>query len=241
MNHAVAKILAATALAAGLVAGVAGSAFATSSTVPPSKQAALDALKAKCDAAITERLNSIGVVTARISSAKHLGTDQAALLAIFNDPSTGAIGGLNALKTKIDDPNGDPNLKADCDSIFTNFRIYALRIPQVRLVVAADDETAAIARLTTAATNLQNLIDKVKDTSRDLDGAKAALADMNAKLADATKQVNGVNTAVIKFSPSDWNKKHDVLAPYVTDVKAVRADLVAAVADARTVVKDLRK
>lgn len=241
MKNPGAKILSAAALTVGLVAGVAGSAFATSTTTPPAKQAAIDALKAKCDTAISERLTEIGRLTARIGSATHLGGDQGTLLTIFNDPSNGATAGLTALKAKIDDPNGDPNLKADCDSIYTNFRIYALRVPQVRLVVAADDETAAITRLTTTATNLQKLIDSVKDSGKDLDGAKAALADMNAKLADATSRVAGVSSSVIGYSPSDWNANHGLLVPAVAKVKATRADIRAAVVDAHTVVSDLRK
>ena len=240
MKSALTKTLSVIALSTGLVAGIAGSAFATVTTTPP-RTAAQDAAKAVCDTAIAERLTAIGRVTARISSAKHLGSDQAALLAIFNDPSTGATAGLNALKTKIDDPNGDPNLKADCQAIYTDFRIFALRVPQVHLVVGADDESAAIARLTPAATNLQKLIDKAKAAGRDVTDATAALADMNAKLADATNQVNGVTAALLPLTPSEWNAGHSLLADYVAKVKAARADLRTAIIDAHDVVNDLRK
>jgi len=255
MNLNLKTSLAAAALGVAAVLTVAGAASATPSPTnpanadattgptPPSSPVTSGALKAKCDSAIAARLAEITKLEGRIATASTKGhltsSDATGLLALFQG-SNGATAGLQALQTKIDQPGGDPTLKADCETIYGGFRIFALRSPQVHLVIAVDDENHRVTVLDKVAGDLTKLVNNSGGAGIDLDGAKAALKDMTSHLADATSQLATVSTmTVIGDTPQQWNANHALLVPSVTAAKAAHADLKTAAADAHKVLVDL--
>jgi hypothetical protein len=217
--------LAAGALVGGLLAGPAGAA-------PP----ALDKAKADCTAAIVARFGELDRLTVEVSKAKNLTPPHRSSA---NDIVTSSRAGLTTLKAKIDADADAATLKADCESIRTDFRVYALRAPQIHEVIAADAETAATTELLTTATKLAAVVAGLPSTV-DTTAAKAALDDMNAKLADAGTVLTGVADRIIVLTPADHNANPAVLDPDHASLKTGRGDLRAAGADAKTVVRFLK-
>lgn len=217
--------LAAGALAGGLLAGPA-------SAAPP----ALDKARADCTAAIVARFGELDRLTAEISKAKNLTSSHHASA---NDIITSSRTGLTTLKAKVAADADAATLKADCESVRTDFRIYALRSPQIHEVIAADAETAATTELLTTATKLGSVLAGLP-SSVDTTAAKAALDDMNAKLADAGTVLTGVADRIIALTPADYNANPAVLDTDHTALKTGRGDLRTAGADAKTVVRFLK-
>src|SRR5205814_4632662 len=105
--------------------------------------------------------------------------------------------GLTTLESKIAGDTDAATLKTDCQAIFENYRVFALRAPQTYLVIAGDAESAITARLNDVVPKLSDAIDKAAAAGKNVDGAKTALADLQAKLSDAGTQSGGVANSVI--------------------------------------------
>ena len=227
----------ATALAVSLAAPLAAPAFADT---PPSTSAPardLGAAKARCTAAIDVRLAKLTQLEGRVDRAKRLTDGHRATLHGIN---TNARTGLTALRTKIEGDSDAATLKSDCQSIVLDYRIFALRAPQENLVIAADAETAAVTKLQSVEPKLSDAIAKAEAAGKDVTAAKAAFADLEAKVNDASQHVTGLANTVIGYQPADYNANHELLTPARTNVKTAVADLKAASADVRTIVTSLR-
>jgi len=199
-------------------------------------QAVIDAARARCIAAIDVRLADLSKLTARLGGAKNLTTDHRNKL---NSIVSSSQSGLSALKTKIagDDPT---TLKADCDAIFTDYRIYALRVPQDHLTIGFDNSTAAESKLGNVYDKLSAAVTEAKNAGKNVGNADSLLTDMKAKISDAQTQTNGKADAELAFVPSDWNSNHSLLSPYVTALRTGGADMKTAAQDARGVVTILK-
>ena len=82
------------------------------------------------DVLIKERINSLNANMKVIASDKSLTVEQKAALTAI---STTNITGLTALKASIASSTDATSTKNLVNSIFTNFRIYGIVIPQIRL------------------------------------------------------------------------------------------------------------
>jgi hypothetical protein len=225
--------IAATVLAGVTALGVTTPAFAAPSTTTPD----LTAAKAKCVAAVDVRLVELNRLEGVVGAAKHItdthkGTENASLSA--------ASSGLTTLKGKIEADADAATLKQDCQSIYDGYRVYALRAPQAHLVIADDAEVYGIGRLNAVVPKLTDAIAKAKAAGKDTTAAEASLADMQAKLADASTQASGVADSVIGYGPADWNGNHGLLDPARGKIRAAHTDLKAAAADAKAIVKALQ-
>jgi len=197
----------------------------------------LTAAKAKCDAAITERVAELAKLTTRVNSAKALTADHKATVGGILSASNS---GLNDLKAKIDADTDAATLKADCGQITAGFRIYALRAPQVRLALAGDRQATVLTKGTTIVPKLEAAIQKAATNGKDVTDANAKLDDLKAKLADATTLLNGLVDNELTFTPEQWNANHGVLSGAMQSLKTSQADLKTALADAKAIIADLK-
>lgn len=197
----------------------------------------LSAAKAKCDAAVATRFTEIDKLTARAGAAKNLTADHHATITGLLSASRSGLGDLQA---KIDADTDAATLKTDCQTILTGFRVFALRAPQVHLAIVGDREAAVIGKGNTVATRLDTAIQKAGANGKDVTDATAKLADMKAKLADATSLLGGVVDNELTLTPAQWNANHAVLSPTTTALRAVQTDLRAALADGKAIVADLK-
>jgi hypothetical protein len=204
-----------------------------------------------CVAKIDRRVKDVDKLLAKVAAAPDVTAGHRdALTAMLQQ----ARAGLLALRAEIvalqgttttavsyhDDPDElptslSPELEAACDRVYTDFRIYALRKPQVHLVLAADRVTGQRALFDLLATELQAAIDAA-GSDPDVAEAQRLLDDYRARIDEAWAAAAGVADAVIAFGPQQWNDNHDILDPYVAAVREVKHDLKAAKKDARLIV-----
>ena len=229
------KLLAAAVAAGALTIGIGTVTVGTASAQPATtadRTRDLTAEKARCTAAIDVRLAELTKVSATLNAAKnvtdaHKSTQTASLNA--------ASSGLATLKTKIAADPDAATLKTDCEAIFAGYRVFALRAPQTHLVIAGDLETYTTNRVSGVVPKLSDAITKAAAAGKNVDAAKTALADLQAKLAAATTQAGGVADSVIGYVPADYNANHDLLNGARTQVKTAAADLKAARSDIKTI------
>jgi hypothetical protein len=139
--------------------------------------------------------------------------------------------GLTALGTKIAADTDLATAKADHQQIFTGYRVFALALPQTRLVRANDALIAvALPRLTDAQTRLVTALAKAGKT----DQAAAKMADLQAQITAIRTATDGLSGKVLGLTPAQWNADHTVLAgprqslaSARTALQKARADIVA--------------
>ncbi len=197
----------------------------------------LSVAKARCDAAIAERQVELDKLTHKSDAAKNLTTAHHSTIVSMTSASKS---GLADLQAKIDADTDVATLKSDCDSIYSGFRVFALRAPQVNLAIVGDRESNLVAKGNAIAIKLDAAIQKASAAGKDVTDANAKLADMKTKLAEATSLVNGIVDNELTFAPEQWNSNHDVLQPSDASIRSAHQDLKAAFADAKAIVADLK-
>ncbi len=239
-NHEVTPMIPTTRhrfLAAGLalagVLGVAGTASAAGAEGPID----INAVKARCIEAITVRHGEIAKLNSQASSAANLTDAHESTIHSF---LAAADSGLTDLQATIEADTDPAALRTHCESIASDYRIYALRSPQVHLAIGGDRAAAAITKADGVVARLETAIDEADAAGKDVTDAAAALEDMKAKLADAAAQLSGVVDTELTYTPADWNANHSLLGPTTSALRAVKADLQAAMADARAIIADLK-
>jgi hypothetical protein len=170
---------------------------------------------------INERVASLNKLKSKIQSNKVLTADQKSSLAALIDQN---ISSLNNLLVKIKADTDIKVARADVQSIYTSFRIYAVFIPQINTLIALDSQANHIVRLTDRFVQVQARIDAAKAKGKDvtarqsaLDTAKATLEQIKTKLAVLMPKAQGLK-------PAD----------YPTTSKTTLAEL-------RTGIKDIQK
>jgi hypothetical protein len=242
------KLLVAATLCLALSAGVTGPAGATGGDYEQESSAA------SCLSQIDRRVKDVDKLLARVAGAPDV-TDghRATLTAALQ----GARAGLVALRAEVvglvttsagtatltpqhEEPATEaepmsPEVAAACARMYSEFRIYVLRKPQVNLVLAADRVGRQQALFDLLASELEAAIAAVP-SDPDVGEAQRLLDDYRAKISAALLGAAGVSDAVIGFGPQDWNENHAILAPYVDVMRQVKRDLRAAKHDAKQIV-----
>jgi hypothetical protein len=242
------KLLVAAALCLALSAGVTGLAGATGGDYEQESSAA------SCLSQIDRRVKDVDKLLARVAGAPDV-TDghRATLTAALQ----GARAGLVALRAEVvglatasagtatltpqhEEPATEtepmsPEVAAACARMYSEFRIYVLRKPQVNLVLAADRVGRQQALFDLLASELEAAIAAVP-SDPDVAEAQRLLDDYRAKISAALLGAAGVSDAVIGFGPQDWNENHAILGPYVDVMRQVKRDLRAAKHDAKQIV-----
>jgi hypothetical protein len=225
-----------TVAATGLFAPAA---FASgSSSVTTARQTAdLAAIKAKAAAAISVRESALGQAVTAVTNNPYLTTaDRTAVLSTF----TADQSGLSALAPVIQADTTVTQAASDYRSIFTAFRVFALRLPQARFAASADDLTGTVLpRLTNAQSTLQALLSG-PDSGKDTPTVQAAMADLAAQINAITSDTRGLSSTVLAFTPDQYNADPAILADPRSQLITARADARKAEADIRTVLGALK-
>ena len=188
-------------------------------------------LKALGDCEINRRLVTIQTLQDHVSNPNGLTDgDRSALQGLLTADTTG----LTGLKSKIDGETDVTTLRADIGTIVTGYRIYLLMVPMTAEVISADNETAAVGRLTTVAGKLQDRIDAA---SGDIAQAQADLDNMTASLGQVnTSTLAEISSQLLTLTPAQYNAgtggpalkaDHTTLQGFRASLDAARADAVA--------------
>jgi hypothetical protein len=197
----------------------------------------LTRLITKGTAEIDRRVAGLNAALAKLQASTRLtASDKEALVKQIQDELTG----LTNLKTKLAAETTVAAARADVQSIVTDYRVYALMLPKARLVAATDRLTVAQTKLTDLANTLQTRLTAAKSQGHNVDALQAVHNGMNAKVAEAAKQTNGLTAQLLAIQPSDYNANHAALMTSRQALAAAATNLKGARTDAKTIIDGLK-
>jgi len=132
------------------------------------------------------------------------------------------------------------DFRADATKLFTDYRVYWLRVPQTHGIEAADWFADARTRLGAVAAKLASHVGTNGQAKTDLAAMNHALATADSKLGTPPNPAPDI-AQLPKLAPAvDMTADVAAMEAARSDLKATRAALVEARADALKVVADLR-
>ena len=182
----------------------------------------LDRLKEKAYKEIDRRINALNKLIERINAVKRLTADQKSSLV---SQVQAEITNLTNLKTKIAADTDLATLRADVQSIVKSYRIYALFIPKMQIVVHADRLLSIVDDFVTITDKLQTRINEEKAEGKDMGEAESLMTERSGKITDAkTQATNAINT-VIPLTPDGYPGNKTSLQSARSMLQTARADL----------------
>lgn len=185
---------------------------------------------------INRRLTTLETLTSKVNAATHLTASDKATLS--NEVST-STQGLTGLKAQLDADTTVSAAHTDAESIYTEYRVYALVAPKVGLIKVADDQQVVQVDLTALAQKLQSRITAEQQVGKDVSSLQSELNNMNSSITAAHSISSGIESGVINLQPTDYNSNHAVLTGDNTQLKNAHSDDLAARNDARSIISSL--
>lgn len=249
MKSSVRRLAAITAVAIGAgtaaLTGVPTGAFAATTPTTPApaagststKGATLNAIRTRAAAAVSLRVNALQAAITDVGPNRYAtASDRATILTTLQSD----LAGMNTLGPEIQADTTVATAESGYRSIFTQFRVFALALPQARLAASADDLTGTVVpRLSDARTRLQSLLAGA-DSGKDTPAVQAAMADLSTRISGIGTATDGLTTAILGYTPAQWNAAPGILAPWKTKLVTARADTRSARSDVETVVEAIR-
>lgn len=223
----------------GLLA--AATAAAVTTVAPPAfadtASSTLASIKAKAATAISIRESALqSAIPAFTANPYVTAADRSAILTTLNTDASG----LNALAPVIQTDTTAAKARSDYQSIFTQYRVFALALPQSRFAASADDLTGTvIPRLTDAQGRLESLL-AGPDSGKDTSPVQAAMSDLSSRISGITTATAGLATTVLAYTPAQWDASHTILVQPKANLVTARADARAAGRDIATVIEALK-
>jgi len=225
---------AATAAATRAAAAPTAASTTTTSTTVPVNPAA----RARAETAISARITALHAALATIQQTGWFaGSDQATLETLV----TRDVTGLTALGTTIGTETDGTKLAAEARSIDSDYRVFALALPEVHLVRAIDRMSGdALPNLQAIDRDLKAGIAEQSAEGRNGAGALAAVSGLDAQISIIGRATTGTAARLLALTPARWNADHQVVSPYRAGVAAAVAALDQAGRDIQTALQDLR-
>lgn len=194
-------------------------------------------LKEKADREIDRRITSLNNITNKINAMKKLSVSdkQSFSLQIQTE-----ITNLTTLKTKIDADTDLPTLKTDVQSIVKSYRVYALFIPKLGIIIAADRMGETADNLDKLAGKLQTKIQDAQASGKNVSSLQTLLADMQKQTADARTQYSAASSEVMTLTPEGYPGNKSTLQDARSKLKTAHTDLKKAGQDARKIINELK-
>ncbi len=185
---------------------------------------------------ISRRLIYLNNLLTQINNATRLtASDKSALTSEINNE----IAGLTALQSTLANQTSLPSAKANVQSMITEYRVFTLVVPKVRMVIYADNQQTNEAKLSTLAGKLETRIAAAKTAGTDVTSLQTKLDDMKSKIIAAQALSSSVETGVLGITPDQYNANKSILAPYHVDLDTAHADNQVAYNDAKSIIEGL--
>ncbi|HSW66859.1 MAG TPA: hypothetical protein VLI54_07010 [Bacillota bacterium] len=194
-------------------------------------------IKSKGDTEIARRLKVLGTLSAKVNSATKLTALEKTDL---KSEITGEYDGLKALRTKLAAETTIAAAAGDVSAMVTEYRVYALVVPKVQLIKAADYQQEVQAKLTTLTAKLQSRINDAGAKGHDVTELQTKLDEMESKMAAAEAISSDVETKVLAIEPTDYNNDHGIVSGYQTQLKTAHTNNAGAVTDAKAIITGLK-
>ena len=225
-----------TASAAGAFAATpspTASAHSTTTSSPGrlGKDPTLQQIQAAASSATGQRITKLNAAITQVKADKTLtSSDRSTLLSTLQ----GDLSGMQQLQAKIAADTTASQAHTDFATIFRQYRVLAVALPQERITREADRATATtLPRLQATEQKLSNQLEKnqAKDTST----AKAALADLQQQITAVQSDAQGLDAAALAITPARFNQSHSATTDVQSKAKALRTAEKAAQKDIRTI------
>jgi hypothetical protein len=232
MKNAKRKVAAMVTMSVMLVPGVAvaNDTHGTSTSKSNTTTATFDGYRAMCVKSITDRQTRLDRAAAAVANSPDARDAQLTAIILVSKSS------LIALQAEIDSDTGDlAALKEDCKRIVTDNRIYALRLPQINLVMSVDRLNASSVKFDALHAQLVAAI-AAANAAGDPDATEATetLTKLEAKLASAKATLDGIDVDALRaITPADYNANKKVLQPYLQAVRSAHSDVKKAAKSAK--------
>jgi hypothetical protein len=230
--------LAASVGPAPVTGGPAGADLCSTQASAARSDATIATLRGFGDCEIARRLTTLHQLASVVGASKGLTSPDAGHL---SSEIAGEVGDLTSLRGAIDAQTRIAPLKIELVQIVTDYRVYLLVGPQVRLTIAADSELALKPHFDQLATTLAGRIAVAAAKGKDVSAAQASLDAMNAAVAGAVALATPVPAKLLALTPANYGS-----AGGATVIKNARIALVAArdhfksaAQDGRSVLADL--
>lgn len=191
----------------------------------------IDRFKERANKEIDRRIASLERLLTRINEMKKMTASQKTSLTTQVQTE---IDKLEALKVKIAADTDMATLKTDVQSIVTAYRIYALFLPKIQILGAADRLQTTADMMSSHAARLEVKIEEQEANGQDVADAEALLADMNAKIADANTQAQNAINTVTPLTPEGFPDNK-------TQLQSARQMIATGLKDLNTARQDARK
>ncbi len=185
----------------------------------------------RADQLIATRLGSLQKLLTRIQGDKRL--SDADKTNLTNDIQT-TVGNLQTLKTKIDADTDEATARADAKSIVTNFRIYAIYEPKVRLITTISNLQTSSSNVSSVSARIQTLLNNLKAQGKDTTAAQAALNDVNTQLTAINTLLSADRTLVSNVN-TNTSDPQSIFVQVRKDLATVRADFAKIRSDIATI------
>jgi len=191
---------------------------------------------------IDNRITGLNKLSARIQGMKKV-TD--ASKTNLKSTIDGEIATLIALKTKIAADTDTETMRTDIESITKAYRIYALIMPQIAIIAAADRANTVADAMTALSKKLSGRIAAAGSTGNNVTALYTQLADMSAKITDAQTQAQAAvgQVSVLKADNGDqaiFDANKAALKAAHEKIKTAKKDIEDARKDAKDIAKGLR-
>jgi hypothetical protein len=225
-------------LSAGLIAP------ASADTVSPTgrvgqivEAASLKLLQQRGASEIDRRLTSLDQMSARIDDAAVMTPAHRDALKSTLDADRTA---LNSLKTKLSAETDESAARTEVQSIFSQFRVYAVLVPKVHLVRSADAVSAAATQLQDAAAGLDTVTARLKAAGKDTTAAEASIAEVRRRSQTALDEVKGAADTALSLQAQGYPANTSQRDAAQQSIEKASADARAGLEALRTAVAQLR-
>jgi hypothetical protein len=197
----------------------------------------MDVLKQRASVEITRRISSLTQLISKVNGLKRLSDSQKAN---FVSQLQNQIAALQTLKTKIAADTDVETLRSDVKSIVDSYRIYAVFMPQLRILVAADVMMSSVDQLTVYAGKLQVRIAALQSGGANTSSLETMMIDMKQKLSDAATQLQNATTTVLGLTPSGYPGNLTSLRTAQKQLQTAHQDLSDARLDAVKILRGIK-
>lgn len=153
---------------------------------------------------------------------------------------------LADLKVKIEADTDIATLRTDITSITKSYRIYALIMPQISILAAADRINTAADMIVAVVAKLETRIDEAEDDGVNVSGLAAIVANIKAEAESAKVNASAAVTLVTNLEPDNGDRaiaeaNNKALREAHAKIKAAHADLQQAHGLAKNVIQRIRE
>jgi len=204
-------------------------------------------VKTAADKELDRRIDDLGKVVKRVEEFKNLtDTDKNAMITVLN----GLIGSLNNLRLEIENATSTDNVKQIREMISQNYRVYALVMPQLNIIAAADRMTTTVSMMSIVGAKLEARIGALATsstiTSTNIASARKSLENMKDSLVETQKFIQEAIALVSPLVPDQGDKtimdsNLATLKEGRTKIKSAQASLVSAKKSAEAAMKLVSK